>query len=88
MFDASLESHLLEHIAKLSACLMKKLSVLENILLESKNEREIFARASFYRDHVFIAMSELRLIVDGLETLVAKKHWPLPSYAELLFSVV
>jgi glutamine synthetase len=33
-------------------------------------------------------MSELRLIVDELETIVAKKYWPLPSYADLLYSVI
>jgi glutamine synthetase len=33
-------------------------------------------------------MAELRLIVDELETLVAKKYWPLPSYARMLYSVV
>jgi len=48
----------------------------------------ITPQASFYRDGIFSAMSELRLCVDELETLVAKKHWPLPSYAELLHSVV
>ena len=87
-FDVSLESHLLDRIANLSAGLLKKLTVLENVLVESKGERKIFTQASFYRDKVFTAMSELRLIVDELETLVARKYWPLPTYAELLYSVV
>ena len=46
------------------------------------------AQGIFYRDKIFAAMSELRLIVDELETLVAKKHWPFPKYAELLYSVI
>ena len=87
-YDVSLEEYLLGRIAKLSGCLIKKLNHLENVLLESREEREILAHASFYRDQVFTAMSELRLIVDELETLVAKKYWPLPSYAALLYSVV
>jgi glutamine synthetase len=87
-YDASLETHLLERIAKHSASLLKKLVVLENVILESKKEKEIFAQASFYRDEVFIAIFELRLVVDELETLVAKKHWPFPTYAELLYSVI
>jgi glutamine synthetase len=33
-------------------------------------------------------MSELRLIVDELETLVAGKYWALPSYAQILYSVM
>ena len=87
-YDASLEDHLLSSISKLSSCLLKKLTVLESALLESKEERDILSQATFYRDKVFGSMSELRLIVDELETLVANKHWPLPTYAEMLFSVI
>ena len=87
-YDASLEAHLLGRIAKLSACLLKKLDTLENVVLESGGEQEILAHASFYRDRVFPAMLELRLTADELETLVAKKHWPFPTYAELLYSVI
>ena len=87
-FDVSLEEHLLNSIMKLSASLLKKLTALEIAILETKEEREIFAQASFYRDKIFTAMSELRLVVDELETLVARKHWPLPTYAEILYSVI
>ncbi|MDR0453699.1 MAG: glutamine synthetase III [Deferribacteraceae bacterium] len=87
-YDVSLEGYLLGHISKLSACLLEKLTVLESILPEPKVEQDIFVRAGFYRDRVFPAMAELRLIVDKLETLVAKKYWPLPSYSELFYSVI
>ena len=87
-YDSSLESCLLGRIAKLSACLLKKLNVLEDALLESGEERALCAQATFYRDRVFAAMSELRLIVDELETLVARRHWPFPTYAQILYSVV
>jgi glutamine synthetase len=86
-FDVSLEKHLLTEISKLSACLLKKLTSLENALNESGDKHGVLAHAAFYRDSVFPAMSELRLIVDELETLTSKKHWPLPTYAEMLFSV-
>jgi glutamine synthetase len=86
--DVSLEEQFLNNIAKLSASLLKKLTVLEDAILETKEEREILAQASFYRDKVFTAMSELRIIVDELEMLVARKYWPLPLYGEILFSVI
>lgn len=86
-YDTDMEEQLLGRISKLSTCLMKKLKILEDALLESKEERDIFAYASFYRDRIFAAMSELRLIVDELETLVARKYWPFPTYAKLLYSV-
>ena len=86
--DVSLEEQFLNNITKLSASLLKKLTTLEDAILETKEEREILAQASFYRDKVFTAMSELRIIVDELEMLVARKYWPLPLYGEILFSVI
>ena len=86
--DCTLELHFLNKITKLSACLLNKLTALENTILESSQEREILAQAAFHRDKIFTAMSELRLIVDELETLVARKHWPIPTYAEILYSVI
>jgi glutamine synthetase len=87
-YDVSVEEQLLGNIAKLSFSLLKKLSVLENAILESKEEMDIVAHASFYRDRIFTAMAELRLVVDELETLVARKHWPFPTYGQILYSVV
>jgi glutamine synthetase len=86
--DVSLEEQFLNNITKLSASLLKKLAALESAIIETKEEREILAQASFYRDRIFTAMSELRLVVDELETLVAKKYWPIPTYGEILFSVI
>jgi glutamine synthetase len=87
-YDSSLEEHLLGKIEKLTPCLLSKLETLENALSESGEKQNILARAVFFREEVFGAMVELRVIVDELETLVAKKYWPLPSYAEMLFSVI
>ena len=87
-YDSTLEDYLLTSISKLSSCLLKKLTCLENALLESKAEGEIHASARFYRDKVFPAMSELRLVVDELETLTPRKLMSFPTYAEILYSVV
>jgi glutamine synthetase len=86
--DVSLEYNLLKNISKLSAELLKRLTDLEKALSGIKEEQEILAHASYYRDKVLTAMTELRLVADKLETLVAKKHWTLPSYAEILYSVL
>jgi len=87
-YDTSLEGYLLGNISKLSGSLVKQLTALESTLLGHNEEQEILARSIFFRDKVFVAMSELRCVVDELETFIAKKHWTLPSYAELLYSVV
>jgi glutamine synthetase len=86
-YDGSLEDYLLKRISKLSACMLKKLESLESTLIHSKQDDDINAQARFYRNEVFGGMTELRLYVDELETLVAKKYWPVPTYAEMLYSV-
>ncbi len=44
-------------------------------------------QATAYHDVVFAAMQELRAACDELETLVPESVWPMPTYADLLFSV-
>ena len=87
-YDVSLEDQMLTNIAGLSSNLMTKLTALETTLLGTKNEQDITARAGYYRDSVHAAIVETRLVVDELETLVSAKHWPFPTYAHLLYSVM
>ena len=87
-FDCSLEESLLGRISQLSACLFGKLNALESATIEAKSISEALMLGKFYRDRVFGAMSELRLVIDELETIVAKKYWTLPTYAEILYSVM
>ena len=87
-YDTSLEDFLLGQIAGLSAGLLEKLSSLEKAIEEARNEQKVEAQAKMFSGKVFAAMSELRQKADALESLVAKKYWPLPSYADLLYSVI
>ena len=86
-FESTLEVQLLKKISLLSTCMFEKLESLENSLLQTKSNDDCLELAKFYRDVVFNNMSELRLLVDELETVIAKKYWSLPTYAELLYSV-
>jgi glutamine synthetase len=76
-FDTSLEKFLLENISRLSAELLRELVAFDEILAEEKGQSKIIP-----------AMQKLRRVTDELETLTAKKYWPLPSYGELLHSVI
>ena len=77
----------MERLSGLSACLLRRLTALESALLETKKSEDQLSLARFYRSEIFSRMSELRLVVDELETLVAKEDWPLPTYGEMLYSV-
>jgi glutamine synthetase len=86
-FDCTMEEKVLSRVSRLCCRLMEKLEALEAAISASAKDRDILPRANFYRDEVFPAMKDLRLAVDELESRLAKKHWPLPSYGEMLYSV-
>ncbi len=44
-------------------------------------------KAAYCRDKLIPAMDELRTTADALEEIVDARHWPLPTYTDLLFSV-
>ncbi|MCL2007157.1 MAG: glutamine synthetase III [Treponema sp.] len=87
-FNTLLESTFLGKIADLSARLLEELNYLINAEEEAKNEQRPDARAELYGNKVSAAMSKMRETVDELEIMVAKKHWLMPSYAELFYSVI
>ncbi|MDR2966174.1 MAG: glutamine synthetase III, partial [Treponema sp.] len=87
-FDTSLETGLLDKVSKLSGSMLKKLDTLEAELSQAKNKPDINELASFTQGPILSTMSELRTIVDELETMVSRKYWPFPVYGELLFSII
>ena len=67
--------------------LNNKTKELENTISNISNETDLFATSIKWRDLVLAPMSELRRIVDELETIVDEKYWPIPTYIDLLFGV-
>ena len=67
---------------------MKKCAELESTLVTADDISQIQEQANYYRDNVFVAMQEMRAVADELETKTAKDYWPIPSYSDLLYSVV
>jgi glutamine synthetase len=88
-YDSTAETHLLNTIALRTGELLTYQIALESVLEEAiAKKSDVVTYAKFYHDGVFAAMRDLREIADELETLVAKKYWPLPSYGDVLYSVV
>ncbi len=85
--DCSLEEGLLSKVSSLSASMYSKINTLEIAVLDANKEKYSRDTAMHYHDDVFLSMQTLRSVVDELETLVAKKYWPYPSYGEILYSV-
>jgi len=85
--NCELEIELLTEISAGCANLNNALAALENRLNQAQNHNHVQDMANFYAGKIAPAMEDLRATVDALEALTAKKHWPLPSYAQLLYSV-
>ena len=56
----------------------------ENIAVGKSCDEEA---ANYYKSSVLPKMSELRRLVDEMETLTAREFWPMPTYGDLTFSV-
>jgi glutamine synthetase len=85
--DASLETKLVERLSGLSGSLQKDLEALEDAIMRAADCGETAECAGYYGTEVFYSMQALRGTADELETIVGGADWPLPSYAEILYSV-
>jgi glutamine synthetase len=83
-YDTALEQYFIENISRLSGELLCGLKQLEELLAEKGNSPQ---QADYYCNKIIPAMNNLRTTTDSMETFIAKEHWPLPSYGELLHSV-
>ena len=85
--DCSFETELTARISALTAAAVEKTKALELAVMDSKNILDTLELAKYYKDSIFAAMNELRIVVDELETNTAAEFWPYPSYGDILFSV-
>ena len=81
------ESNLVKRLSALIDMIAIKADELNTSLTELTAVDDIEEEANAIRDIVLTKMSELRIACDEAETLTAKKYWPYPSYADLLFGV-
>ena len=82
------ELDIIKRLSGLQGCAYKKLAALDNAIIGVKEVGEDpIEVATYYRDSVITAMTELRAVVDEMETLVSSDYWPYPSYGDLMFRV-
>lgn len=84
-------SFLLDDVKELS-CLLKdmksQMDILDEQITKAQSfDGEIMDQSILWRDGVFAAMNRLREITDFIETKVAAKYWPMPTYVDLLFGI-
>lgn len=84
---SSVEEGLLDKVATLTQCMVKRLDRLHDDCMNVKEITDSLELAKAYRHRVFSDMNELRLIVDELETFVSREYWKYPGIAEIIYSV-
>ena len=81
-YESSLLKKLSEKIDEIAA----RTEELEKAIPEMDGTEDSALEAEMIRDTLLPKMSELRVPCDEAETLTAKKYWPFPTYADLMFS--
>ena len=74
-------------LSGLADSIAESAEALEQSLLTLHDAADITEESVAIRDRVLTRMRELRLSCDEAETVVAKRCWPMPTYADLLFSI-
>ena len=78
---------LCKKLTKLTDELYTKTKELDSAVKGLERIHNSLEASAYCRDELLPAMNSLRAVADELETIVAEKHWPYPSYSELLFNV-
>ena len=85
--DCSYEESRINRLSSLAGSIYAKVVDVENAVIATKDIVNSLDRAMAYRDKVFEGMQMLRADCDEAERITAKKYWPYPTYADLLFGV-
>ncbi len=81
------EKELLARVSALLESAYRKTEKLETELEKAHKIANGAKRAAAFRDKVFVTMNDLREDIDTLETIVPRKLWPVPTYADLLYKL-
>jgi len=87
--DSSFAKEELDELVSLTSGLKAAIDKLGTKLEEvDAQDGDTLEHARAYRDVIIPQMNELRDFADKLETLVDASLWPIPTYGDLLFSVI
>ena len=85
--DCLFERDTAKRLAQITDLLHKRVAELYDELAGAETKSDLPAKAHHYKDAVLFKMAQIRELTDEAELLIARKHWPFPTYGDLLFSV-
>ena len=86
--NTELEENLLNVICSLGKEVYPLLEDLKNGTKEIDNCAYVTEKMHFAKNNILFVMNALRLVIDELESNVGRKYWSLPTYMEILSSVI
>ncbi len=84
--DVTPDLTVLKRLNALYSETIKRVKELETEIELTTGKADDLEKAKYYKNVVLPAMDKLRESVDETELLTAKRYWPMPTYADLLFS--
>lgn len=81
------ETNLIRKLSVLTERINIAVQTLESSIASTTQIDDVISESAAIRDILLGNMCELRLACDEAEAFTAKKFWPFPTYAELLFGV-
>lgn len=85
--DCRYEETLVRELSELSGAVFAKKNELEELVAAESDCPDNTSAAIFCKEKLIPCMTELRILVDEIETKTDASFWPYPSYGETLFSV-
>jgi glutamine synthetase len=83
----TVQKDLLKKLSTMLTSAYGNLGKLEQATAKAQVVGDVVKMAENYRDKVIPAMQALRKDIDGLEMIVPRDTWPVPTYADLLFKL-
>ena len=81
------EQTILNKLANYTDSIYERLQVLESATEKRLEVVGTAERGNYYKDELLGNMNKLREVVDSLEKIMPAELWPVPTYAEMLYSV-
>lgn len=85
--STSTEQTILNKLANYTDSIYERLQVLESATEKRLEVVGTAERGNYYKDELLGNMNKLREVVDSLEKIMPAELWPIPTYAEMLYSV-
>ena len=85
--SAAAEKRVAKRLSEDNERMFVKADEIEVLLAEAKKREDAAEQAKFFADRVIPVMEDMRAFADDMEGYTAKKYWPFPTYADILFSV-